>query len=274
MMGVNGMTDAFGMAVKKPCDGDCLLMGIESGLEYADGRTANTDTGSWLHHVVLINAGPKVQDIMCGAGKGEALFMDGNERTPNIFFRQGIDIKSGYPLHKEDTFVYSIELMNMDPKEKYVWLTMSFEYLDGANHPEFRPIHQLFLSIGPSCSGFVNPAGASNLTMTGQPKSKVFSERSIPWVSRVDGDILGTGGHLHDGGTTLEVWHNDKLACDSRATYGGAGFTQGEGMAGMAVGGDPTEHISSMKTCQNLGPIKKKDTITLNAKYDFTQHKG
>jgi hypothetical protein len=39
--------------VEKPCDGDCILLGISAGLEYPDGKDANTDTGMWLHHVSL-----------------------------------------------------------------------------------------------------------------------------------------------------------------------------------------------------------------------------
>jgi hypothetical protein len=274
MMGVNGMSDNVAVKAKKPCS-DCVVLSMVSGLEYADGKDANTDTGSWLHHVVLMNSGPKVRDVMCGMGKAEAVFMDGNERTANQMYDPARNLKTGYPLASQDTFTIINELMNMDPVEKTVWLTVDYEYLEG-NHPEFMPVHQLFLSIGPSCSGFNNPYGKSNLSMTGQPLKRVFQESSIPWKSGVNGVILGTGGHLHDGGQTLKVFHNNKLVCDSQATYGGSEkFIQGSSMGGgMSAGGDPSEHISSMKTCKNLGPIRKGDTIRLEADYNFNQHKG
>jgi hypothetical protein len=197
-MGIKGMTDGGIFPVTKPCQ-DCTILSIESSLEYADGKIANTDTGSWLHHVVLMNAGPDVTDIMCGGKGAEALMMDGNERTPNTYYKPGGHMKSGYPMTNRDTMVAIWELMNMDPVEKWVWLTLSYEYIDG--HPqEYHPIHQLFLSIGPSCSGFINPYGKSNLSFTGQPKSKVFQEFSIPWKSPVDGYLLGMGTvSLHIG---------------------------------------------------------------------------
>ena len=36
--------------IAKPCS-DCYIVGMNAGLEYTDGKDANTDTGLWLHHV-------------------------------------------------------------------------------------------------------------------------------------------------------------------------------------------------------------------------------
>lgn len=34
----------------KPCE-ECVIVGMNAGLEYTDGTNANIDTGMWLHHV-------------------------------------------------------------------------------------------------------------------------------------------------------------------------------------------------------------------------------
>jgi hypothetical protein len=39
--------------ISKPCS-DCMIVGMNAGLEYPDGRDANTDTGLWLHHVYSV----------------------------------------------------------------------------------------------------------------------------------------------------------------------------------------------------------------------------
>jgi hypothetical protein len=39
-------------SVTKPCSA-CMLLGMNAGLEYMDGKDANTDTLMWLHHVRL-----------------------------------------------------------------------------------------------------------------------------------------------------------------------------------------------------------------------------
>lgn len=35
---------------EKPCS-KCLVLGMNAGLEFANGADANTDSGYWLHHV-------------------------------------------------------------------------------------------------------------------------------------------------------------------------------------------------------------------------------
>jgi hypothetical protein len=37
--------------VKRPCTGECILLGLNADLEYADGSNANIGNGMWLHHV-------------------------------------------------------------------------------------------------------------------------------------------------------------------------------------------------------------------------------
>ena len=39
--------------VEKPCAGDCVLLGMNADLEFADGTNANNSNGMWLHHVCL-----------------------------------------------------------------------------------------------------------------------------------------------------------------------------------------------------------------------------
>lgn len=39
--------------IEKPCE-ECIIVGMNAGLEYPDGRNANIDSNQWLHHVGLI----------------------------------------------------------------------------------------------------------------------------------------------------------------------------------------------------------------------------
>jgi hypothetical protein len=38
------------LKIEKPCE-ECILLGINAGLEYPNGSDANVATGMWLHHV-------------------------------------------------------------------------------------------------------------------------------------------------------------------------------------------------------------------------------
>jgi hypothetical protein len=79
----------------KPCTG-CFLVGVEPDLVYADGRSANLDTGVMLHHAVFF-ASDRV-DATCGDAKGfkelgERFFAAGNERTGGV-----LPTGFGYPV--------------------------------------------------------------------------------------------------------------------------------------------------------------------------------
>jgi len=43
--------DPYLLTMKKPCE-TCWVTAMQGGLEYADGRIANADSGAWLHHMV------------------------------------------------------------------------------------------------------------------------------------------------------------------------------------------------------------------------------
>lgn len=93
----------------------------------------------------------------------------------------------------------------------------------------------------------------------------MFEEATIPWKSPVDALILGVGGHLHDGGTAIDIYQNDKRVCEAIPTYG-------TGSGGMSHGDG--EHIKAMTACRLLSPMKAGDTFHLVAKYDLNKHPG
>ncbi len=89
--GAGGDADHANVALPslpKPCT-NCFIQAFEPDLVYADGASANLDTGLMLHHAVLFEAGR--QDPTCGPeqpfpGKlGLRFFASGNERTGGAF---------------------------------------------------------------------------------------------------------------------------------------------------------------------------------------------
>lgn len=49
--------------VEKPFPGDGILLGISAGLEYPDGKDANTNSGMWLHHVSAAGPPPEAPKL-------------------------------------------------------------------------------------------------------------------------------------------------------------------------------------------------------------------
>jgi hypothetical protein len=78
--------------------------------------------------------------------------------------------------------------------------------------------------------------------------------------------IKRQGGHLHDGGDSVNLYVNGKKECVSKAGYGGPGA--------IRVGNDGRkwETISSMTQCLTPIRVKKGDQVEVEAHYDINAH--
>jgi hypothetical protein len=71
---MDGMKAFTETPAQMPCT-ECLITFIQADLHYPNGTQSNADTGLWLHHTVLANAG--AQDLVC-AGYPQRMFASGN----------------------------------------------------------------------------------------------------------------------------------------------------------------------------------------------------
>jgi hypothetical protein len=242
-----------------------------------------------------MNIGTNVREPVCNKTLMENIFMVGNERTTSQFGVKGSGIKSGYHVNPSDMFVLNTEIMNMDEKEKWVWVTVTYDYIDEFR-PEYKEGKMVWQSIGTNrCAelGDANPFGITNLTKTAQPTKMTFAEHSIPWIVPQDGFMLGAAAHMHDGGTNTKVYRNNDLLCTSLPKYskdgkgmGGAGPTGAKPPAHshkikrQIQGGNydnfELQHISSQPPCifEKPVPLKKGDKMYVVANYDFLKYPG
>jgi len=96
---------------------------------------------------------------------------------------------------------------------------------------------------------------------------------------------------MHDGGTDIKLWVNEKLVCKSVMRYGGRAGYGGNSTAtmvspSMAGGHSPSRrdgphsgagmsdalHISDPGLCENFGEIKKGDSVKIQATYDTIKY--
>jgi hypothetical protein len=193
-----GLVNALTWNAKKPLPTDHILLDVVAGLEFDDGTPATPKDGAWLHHAMITNYGPNVVDSDCGTPYHDYMFENGNEKVPVSYANPNSNFKSGYFLRKEDTLLLNTEVMNMDDKEKWVWLTITYDYLDEIKEG-YKASKVMWMSVGyPRCGSYnqTNPFGPSNLTSTMQPKKHVLSEYSWPWVAPANGYIVGLNGHV------------------------------------------------------------------------------
>jgi hypothetical protein len=95
---------------------------------------------------------------------------------------------------------------------------------------------------------------------------QITTFRSKPYIATSSGYLFDMKGHLHDGGTTVRLYHNDTLKCDSKAIYGGT-------TSNIEVGGQQWDTIESYEKCLLPIKIERGDEIVIEAVYDLVNHK-
>ncbi|KAK5019617.1 hypothetical protein LTR16_000398 [Cryomyces antarcticus] len=246
---------------EKPCT-DCTVTWMQAGLEYPDGSHANANTSLWLHHTFLVNTNRV--DSVCGADSpGERFFASGNEREAADITVNGTN-QAGYYLGPSDNVGMFVELMNQDATEQTAFLTITYEYVPSFPAQWYK-VNPVWLDIQ-SCNGSEAPAQANaTFVLSMQP----------PWTSNFTGGITSMIGHLHDGGTHIEMTKNNTVICDCVATYGqNPAYMDASNSSMMSMPGMPAsgmQHISSISTCDN-GTVNVGDRFSVNAYYNTSEY--
>jgi hypothetical protein len=99
--------------------------------------------------------------------------------------------------------------MNMNQGAKQVYLTIYYDYVDGhpARFEEVKPV-------------WLDAAQCMTSEVSGRTPGAKFEFGSPAWTANFEGEVLGMGGHLHDGGMKLDVLVNNKVICSSLPYYG------------------------------------------------------
>jgi hypothetical protein len=258
--------------------------------------------------MVLLATGPGRFDATCystvslphlligsNGAKSERVMARGNEKSA-VRFNSPYNPteKLGYPLHPKDKFDFIVDFMNENMQDKTVYLTMTYDFIDG-KPPGFSSFRSIWLDIVACGTSEMKPPNES-----GNYKVSQY------WTANLNADILGTGGHLHDGGTHLAITVDDMVVCDSVATYAVSASGGGMGGGPMAAMGrvvsdlsrvikhnySDTEnlqkrdgphvanmpHISKMSSCSGptigVQKVVKGQKWGIHAYYDYSQHDG
>ncbi|KAK0742343.1 hypothetical protein B0T21DRAFT_381975 [Apiosordaria backusii] len=196
-----------------PCY-DCYLTAVKADLQYPNGTTANTNTGLWLHHVVITNL---VQSsITCPEG-AEIIFASGNERTEVKISLDGT-VPAGYYINPHDLLLLFPELMNTAHVPQDAIIVIDYEFVplsDLSVEAGFKKVTPVWLDVDGPCS----PNAGAIPVPAGVVGEKFTLEMEPKWKSDISGDVLFVMGHVRDGATGLEV---------VRSSSDGAGIEGGE----------------------------------------------
>lgn len=244
------------LGVEKPCE-NCYLTGMVPRLTRTDGSTAGASNDLFLHHMVLSNTDAGRVDATCNPGSplplgslGQRFFASGDERTPILG-------PPGYGYHV-GTGSWNLiwDLMSTSLVTETVYYEVTFTWVPDTT-PGMRDVEPVWFDID-QCgdSQFAVPAGRSVQRWT--------------WTVNRPGDLIGVGGHLHDGGVDLTIDNvsTGERICDSVAGYG---------ETPLYVVHHGGEHISSMSRCGGRGArraiarLTSGQEVRITSRYDVEE---
>ncbi|KIX01233.1 uncharacterized protein Z518_08958 [Rhinocladiella mackenziei CBS 650.93] len=221
--------------------------------------------GPWCGYVEAVVAAAVVRAEE-EASLGSAKAMDGSLLEFNSMLPQDIlesarisrcvlTVKAGYYIGSEDQVALTVDLMNMletQPQGNVVF-TITYEFIPGRHLQEFSAVIPYWLDVG-GC-------GSSGVRAYPDRKFEYSSELLKGWP---EGSIIFAGGHLHDGGTRIELQKNDQVVCNLEASYSQYRYTSGADQA--------PAHISSIENCQLPAEAAPGDKWRIVAHYDTALH--
>lgn len=185
-----------------------------------------------------------------------------NDRNETYFGLSATDAR-GYYLGKDDEMVLELMLKNELNVPKDLEFSIEWEYVDGK--PEgYGDVRGLWLDIAP-CSAMMSDLPPPH----GKTQFKFDSQET--WTSSINGKLLNTVGHMHDGGTEFHILQNGKDICTSKAVYdNNPEYVPGE--EALSKGATKMDHITHYTPCLDIGEIKTGDKFSVAADYDFDKY--
>jgi hypothetical protein len=157
--------------------------------------------------------------------------------------------------------------MNMNMQDATVYITMTYDVVDGPLPQGWQDVKSAFLDAN-SCKSSEVPS----------PKGKTqFTIQSKPWRPNVEGRIIDSIGHLHDGGIQIDIMAGGTNAlCKSKAVYSDKPqYVYRD--TGMAMHGDKVakDHISNMAGCGpkdvQIPKMSKDQSWLTRGSYDYSK---
>jgi hypothetical protein len=122
----------------------------------------------------------------------------GSSGSGSAFAVPNSEVKSGVYIGKADTFQFSSEIVNYDPKAKDIFLTIDYEWVPG----KIAGLLDVGLSAL-SADACFNPAGQFI-----PPKDKAKTYTGGGWTVTKNGYFVNFTPHLHDGGVNVKIYLN------------------------------------------------------------------
>jgi hypothetical protein len=233
-------------------------------------KRVTLDENVYTHHFLVYDMGkPQKSSFSCDNGKaaryvpvpGTVVMGGAAEDAEAHYSTKAVpEKKTGYHIKKNSPILMNIDIVNYNKDDMNVYASVDMEYIVGAN-AEYLDASPVFVPVTVCDRAAIVPG----IVQIPKGQSK-WSLKSTGLIAAEDSILFLFRGHMHDGGSNIEVKINDKTVCNSQALYGGPGHV------GRNSDGGKWETIRDMVTCPEGVVVKKGDSISLNANYDLDAH--
>jgi hypothetical protein len=210
-----------------------LLVAAKPSIRWADGTAISHEQGVHLHHAHLFRADLRAADGSDKRSGYRWVFGTGDEQTMGSFeVLSKADPRGrryGVQLHREPMLMVWMP-MNMDDREKVVYVEFEFEFVHGTEREierltggDQRPLESVLYGSTfnvPKAGGlYAWPLQAKRVEgdalsnsqldpetfMTSEPtrSSSVRPGIGHLWTAPGDGELVGAAGHMHEGGVNV-----------------------------------------------------------------------
>ncbi|KAF2663351.1 hypothetical protein BT63DRAFT_461460 [Microthyrium microscopicum] len=244
-----------------------LLDGVVE-VQGMDFKRVTLDQNVYTHHYLVYDLmKPQKPSFTCANGKSISyvpipgtVVLGGAAEDAEAHYATPTMKKTGYYVKKDTPILMNLDVVNYNPADIDVYASADIEYIPGK--PEgMLDASPVFVPVSACDKGMVIPG----IVMTPKGQNK-FTLNSTSIIASEDSLMFMFRGHMHDGGSNIEVKINDKVACNSKAIYGGPGHV------GKTHDGKSWETIGAMVTCPEGVMVKKGDKIDIQANYDLLAH--
>jgi hypothetical protein len=239
------------------------LRGIEFDLVDEHGTSMANDEVHF-HHLAFITWG--AHDPACPSrGFGKLHLASGAERTP-------IGLPEPYAMKVPDSegWVGNYHVMNHTDEAVEVYLEYTITHQPGRTDANTRWVEPWFLDVSGHC-------GDAEYDVPGDGGPDSVHVQSKSWEMPGDGILLGTGGHLHDGGIATELRDSDDtLICRSEVTYAEDDDHEHHHSVGGSTRSSHDHHahgsrIERIDPCPLHWAFEEGEVLTLDAIYENHQ---
>jgi hypothetical protein len=119
----------------------------------------------------------------------------GSAGSGSAFAAKDTDVKSGVYISPTDKFTFTAEIVNYDPKEKPIYLSLDYEWVPGKTPG--------LMDVGMGALNANTCEDLSGLFMP--PKDKPITYVGAEWTLTQPGYFVNFTPHLHDGGVNVKI---------------------------------------------------------------------